>query len=230
MRRTVLILALTSISHAQEPLAVPGFGEASIVVPQRQGPMPVVVALHGNFDRPDWVCAVWAQVVDDRAFVLCPRGLPRHDSPPGDPRWTHRQRRDLVREVAAARSALAARYPGRVDDGPDIWVGFSLGAHRVASLALREPDRYPLIQLVEGGDDMWAASRPRYGGRVALVCGQRGCERQGNLLIERLPRDHARLERIEACHSCIDVMLPAVRRTFDWLIAADRRFAHEAGG
>lgn len=37
-------------------LAVPGFGEAVVYAPQGEGPRVVVVAAHGNYDRPEWQC------------------------------------------------------------------------------------------------------------------------------------------------------------------------------
>lgn len=207
------------------PLDVEGYGAAAVVVPEGEGPHPVVVALHGNFDRPEWMCAAWSQIVDGRAFVLCPRGVQRSDAPD---RYELPIAARLVREVAAAREALVARFGSRVDTGPDVYVGFSQGAHRIARMAEGNPDRYPLIQLVEGGAMLWRES-DRYArseGRAALVCAVRWCERNATRLAERLERGRAKAmhERIEAAHHELNIMRPAIQRTFDWLVSEDARF------
>lgn len=229
--RTALSCALwllTAPAHAQEALPVPGHHPAAFVAPDGEGPRPLVIALHGNFDRPEWMCAHWATVVRGRAWLLCPRGLPRTDAPALD-RWQFPAAGPLGREIAAARRALAARFEGRVDDGPDLYVGFSQGAHRVSRMAEARPEAFPRIQLVEGGATFWRGPRryARSHGRVAFVCAMRWCEQRGRGSVERLGRAHveARLERREGAHHDLEVMGPAIRETFEWLVADDPRFA-----
>ena len=49
----VMILCATAPASAQEPLAVPGYADASILVPPASDrPLPLVIGLHGNFN-PD---------------------------------------------------------------------------------------------------------------------------------------------------------------------------------
>src|SRR5262245_18804480 len=52
--------------QAAEPmlaLEVPGFRPAIVSVPTgAREPRPVWLALHGNFDRPEWQCGVWREV------------------------------------------------------------------------------------------------------------------------------------------------------------------------
>ena len=77
MRRTLLVLALaldvsscaatTPASYVlgkvpMAPLRVPGHGDATIVPPIGEGPHEVVVILHGSWDRPEWVCEVFATI------------------------------------------------------------------------------------------------------------------------------------------------------------------------
>lgn len=223
----LVILALASPAAAQEPLEVPGHHPAVFVAADGDGPRPVVVALHGNFDRPEWMCGFWAGVVRGRAFLLCPRGIPRADAP-GQDRWELPLAGPLGREIAAARRALAARFEGRLDDGPDVYVGFSQGAHRVSRMAEARPEAFPRIQLVEGGATFWRGpvrwARSR--GRVAFVCAVRWCETRGRASVARLARApaEARLERREGVHHDLRVMAPAIRETFEWLIEGDARF------
>lgn len=224
----LLVLPVAPRARAQEALEVPGYRPAAFVEAAGAGPRPVVIGLHGNFDRPEWMCAAWAPIVRGRAFLLCPRGEPRTDAP-GLDRWQLPLAGPLARELAAARRALAARFEGRVDDGPDLYVGFSQGAHRIAAMAAARPASFPRIQLVEGGDTFWRGPR-RYvasGGRVALVCSTGWCERRGRGVLDALRRGpaRARLERRAGAHHDLDVMAPAIRETFEWLLEGDPRFA-----
>ncbi|MCC6875938.1 MAG: hypothetical protein IT378_16645 [Sandaracinaceae bacterium] len=226
----LVTLPASAQSAAQQVLSidVPGHHPAAFVEAAGGGPRPVVIALHGNFDRPEWMCASWAPIVQGRAFVLCPRGLPRDDAQ-GQDRWQLPLPGPLLREIAAARRALAERYPGRVDEGPDVWAGFSQGANRIARLASSNPNGYLRIQLVEGGDALWADARPyaRVPGRAAIVCALRWCEMRSTRVARTLEagRARARVELIPASHSDRETMAPAIRRTFDWLIEDDPRFA-----
>ncbi|GAB5548008.1 MAG: hypothetical protein SangKO_077680 [Sandaracinaceae bacterium] len=225
---TALALAPdTALAQAVHALEVPGFRAAAFVTPDAPGQRPVVIGLHGNFDRPEWMCAAWAGVVAGRAFLLCPRGEPRADAPELD-RWQLPAAARLRREIQAARRALEARYPGRLAPGPDLYVGFSQGAHRISRMAVDDPAAYPRIQLVEGGASLWRDARryARSEGRVAFVCAMRWCEMRGTRAARTLERGRAqaRLERRDGAHHDLRVMEPAIRETFEWLIAGDARF------
>ncbi|MBI2896609.1 MAG: hypothetical protein HYY06_23835 [Deltaproteobacteria bacterium] len=213
------------------PLDVPGFRPAEHLAPYRtSGARPVVVVLHGNFDRPEWDCAAWDPIVEGRAFILCPRGIPRTDAP-GLDRWHYGARSSILREVAAGRAALAARYPGRVDGGPDVWVGFSLGAFHLAPLARSSPDRYPRIVLVEGGLDGWdrrgAATFATRGGRkIAFACGRPGCRERARRLTSVLQAAgaDARVAFAAIGHNFYGPLVTETRPVFDWLVEDDQRF------
>jgi len=139
------------------PLPVPGFRPAVVVPPRSStGRRPVVVALHGNFDRPEWNCDLLPTLAEGRAWLLCIRGIPRRDTPPSWNRWTYLGRKRVMAEIDAALAALRARYPGRVDDGPLLLAGFSLGAIYSARFAVARPKRFPLLYLVEGSHKVWS--------------------------------------------------------------------------
>jgi len=216
---------------ASEPLEVPGFHPAEhVAATAGTDPRPVVVVLHGNFDRPEWDCDAWAPIVAGRAFLLCPRGIPRQDAP-GLDRWKYGSRPAVVREVAAARAALAARYPGRVDAGPDVWAGFSLGAIHLSPLARADPDRYPRILLVEGGLDGWdrrsiARFVARGGRKIGFACGREGCRRRAEGLSTMLAAAGAggRVAFAAIGHNFYGPIIPPTREVFDWLVADDPRF------
>ena len=211
-------------------LEVPGYAPAAFVPADGAAARPLVVALHGNFDRPEWMCAALAGIVAGRAFLLCPRGIARTDAP-GEDRWQFPPIGPLAREVAAARAELAERHPGRLSDGAEVWVGFSQGAHRVSRMAVANPSRFPRILLIEGGRAMWRLEGARryaaHPGRAALVCAMRWCEQRGRRSRRAINRGRARatLERIPARHHELDVMRPAIQRAFEQLIQGDARYA-----
>ena len=60
-------------------MPVPGFANAVLVSPVgATKPMPLVVAVLGIGDTPESQCAVWRELVGQRAFVICPRFTPHY--------------------------------------------------------------------------------------------------------------------------------------------------------
>ncbi|WP_394841182.1 hypothetical protein LZC95_29440 [Pendulispora brunnea] len=171
---------------AEEPYAqleVEGFGAAVVSLPLGAvEPRPIVLATHGNYDRPEWQCEVWRAIVADSAFVLCPRGIARRDSPsPKDIRFTYSNGKVLAREISAGLAALRARFGAYIADAPIVYTGFSLGAILGASFAMGPKDATPYerLVLIEGGHDAWTPeTAKRYAGaggkKVLFACGQAG--------------------------------------------------------
>src|SRR5262249_47960025 len=91
-------------------LPVAGYPDAVVSLPRgAESPRPIVVATHGNYDTPEWQCKTWREIVGDRAFILCPRGIARPDSPaPDDIRFTYSNNQELERELSAGLAALQA--------------------------------------------------------------------------------------------------------------------------
>ncbi|MDI1450936.1 hypothetical protein [Polyangium sp. 6x1] len=121
-------------------LTVPGHPAAVVSLPiGATSRRPVVIAAHGNYGRPEWQCQAVRDLFEDRAFILCPRGIPRDNSPgPDDVRFTYESNAALELEIDAGLRALTATYPDYVDPGPPLYMGFSLGAIQgVAIAALR---------------------------------------------------------------------------------------------
>lgn len=229
--------ALTA-SAALVDLAVEGFPPAVVSLPLgARSARPVVVATHGNFDHPGWQCEQWRAVVQDRAFVLCPRGTPRPDSPaPDDTRFTYGSNLTLEQELDAALAALKARYPDHVAEGEVLYTGFSLGAIMGVVIASRRPSLYPRLVLVEGGFDRWTAGRARAfadgGGRkVLFVCGQKGCELAARGAAKLLERRGV-ATRVELVprqgHSYGGPMNEPIRQAWDWLLEGDERWSAAA--
>jgi predicted esterase len=179
---------------ARIALDVEGFEPAVVSVPLGSTePRPLVVALHGNFDRPDWHCELWQSVARGYPFILCPRGVPRRDVPRSMYRWEYSSLAKTKKELDAGIAALDARFPGRVEKGPIVYVGFSLGAILGVRIVEAEPARFSRVVLIEGGLgllDAPAIRRFREGGgeRVLLACGQADCTRKGKALSKRLEK------------------------------------------
>ena len=161
-------------------LAVPGFRDAVVSVPLGASSARVVaLALHGNFDRPEWQCEVWRRITRGEVFVLCPRGTPRNDVPKEHDRWEWGSLAKTKAEILAALTALRARYPQYVTSGPVVFTGFSLGAILGARL-LQDPElNVGAAVFVEGGYDGWTVAKakslkPRLG-HLLFACGQTQC-------------------------------------------------------
>ncbi|MCK9461646.1 MAG: hypothetical protein M0R80_18610 [Proteobacteria bacterium] len=136
-----------------EPLEVPGFAPASHVGPSGEAtwPRPVVIVLHGNFDRPEWECDLWGEVASSYGFVLCPRGVRTPWATLAEDRWTYKGAARVAAEIEAGLAALEARYPGRVTREATVLVGFSLGAILAPGLVESSPGKYSYVFFVEGG-------------------------------------------------------------------------------
>nr|UZH23212.1 hypothetical protein [myxobacterium MSr12020] len=176
-------------------LEVEGHGDAVVSLPRgADGKRRVVIATHGNYDRPEWQCEVWRGIVGDSAFILCPRGVPRPDSPAADDiRFTYSSNQELERETDAALAALRERFAGYVDDEAPLYTGFSLGAIMGVSIAARAPSRHRRLVLIEGGHDKWTQETARAfaaggGERVLFVCSQAYCANDARRAAARLDK------------------------------------------
>jgi predicted esterase len=172
-------------------LPVPGFREAVVSVPNDgREPRQLVLALHGNFDRPEWQCEVWRRITRGEQWVLCPRGIPRRDVPKDLDRWEWGSLASTKQELVAAIAALRARYGEHVSPAPAIFTGFSLGAILGARL-IQDPELdIGAAVLLEGGYQGWTLGKakalaPRVR-RVLFGCGQSECRNAYRYQLESL--------------------------------------------
>ena len=224
-------------------LPVPGFLPAVVSWPPSPPgeaapgrPLPVVVAMHGSFDQPEWNCETYAQIVRGTAAVLCPRGRLRWDSPtepaqlrfffPSTGGW-------LGREVAAAVQALRTSAPQRVAAGPVLYAGFSQGAILGAPLAIARPALYPRLLLVEGGHGAWSPQSARSfraggGQRVLFACGRASCQQSARAAAAHLERAGVPVRVVLAPdqgHTYDGGVKDVVAAALAWLVEGDARFA-----
>jgi dienelactone hydrolase len=218
--------------------AVPGYPAAVVSLPLgATSRRPIVVATHGNYDRPEWQCAVWRDIVGSRAFVLCPRGVARPDSPgPDDVRFTYEHNAILERELDAGLEALAKAYPDYVDPGPIVYTGFSLGAIQGVTIAGRKPKRSRRLVLIEGGHASWKpdvvnAFAAAGDGRVLFACSQPDCEKDAQWAAARLRKANVATRIVKTKnvgHRYDGPVADAVRDALAWVLEGDARFAEFA--
>ena len=148
-------------------LEVAGFGKAALAVPLgANAPRPIVIALHGSADRPEWACAALRSIAGPAPFVLCPRGVARADFSASDARYTFGSVDDTARELRAALAALKQRFGVYVAAGPVVLAGFELGADQVAWIAVQEPAFFARLLLIEPQPTSWPSSRAALFGRA----------------------------------------------------------------
>ncbi|WP_437814542.1 hypothetical protein [Sorangium sp. So ce1078] len=215
-------------------LSVDGFPSAVVSVPiGATARRPVLIASHGNYDRPEWQCQVWRDIAGGDAFILCPRGVARSDSPSAsDVRFTYESNARLEQEIDAGLAALRARFPEHVDPGAVLYTGFSLGAIMGSAIAARRASLFPRLVLVEGGHDKWTSATARAfadggGQRVLFVCAQAGCGAAAAAAAARLEKAGV-LTRVvrskEAGHRYDGPVAEETRRALSWAIEGDARW------
>ncbi|HYP98574.1 MAG TPA: hypothetical protein VER96_07870 [Polyangiaceae bacterium] len=139
-------------------------------------PRPLIVAVHGAGDRPEWACGGWRMVAGEYAFVVCPQGMKMDASRFG---WDSGE--TIRRRVASALSAARARFGEYIAEGPTLYVGFSQGATLAGPALLDPAQAFPFIALAEGGYDLLrdraflANLKTRGVESVLLACGTPAC-------------------------------------------------------
>lgn len=208
-------------------MPVEGFRDAVVSVPRgAREPRPVVVALHGNYDRPEWQCEVWREITRAHPFVLCPRGVPRSDAPPSEDRWTYATLPATEKELTAALAALRSRFDSFVGEGPVVFTGFSLGAIFGRHIVLKRADEYPNAVFVEGGYQGWSravAKRYQEGGgkRVLFACGQHACVQASRAAARALEAGGVKARVAEGGqvgHTYDGPVAQAIRAEWPWLV------------
>ncbi len=213
-------------------LPMPNFRDAAVVTPDSMEMRPIIIGLHGNFDRPEWFCEVLVRMVEGRAWILCPRGIPRTDVPRSYDRWTFPHRQKVMAEIEAGLAALRARFPGRQAPGPMVLAGFSLGAILASRFAVANPKRFPYLYLAEGGHKVWTPTNiwrfASSGGQsLVLGCGGRGCGARSNSLCRACKKAGVHCSSVTALglgHSYTDPLLGLALPLFRQMMTSDPRW------
>ena len=185
-------------------------------------PRPLMIALHGGGDRPDWACGEWRGMTNAYAFLVCPRGPGESESGLG---WSSPE--DTKARIARAVAATKAMFGSWIDDAPAILAGFSMGATQAALLARSDPKTYPRVALSEsayapGPVIGFALSWSKGGGERALFsCTTLGCvatyRRAARLLAAQGGASRLNIAGTNQ-HGIWDVVVRSVRRDWPWLV------------
>jgi hypothetical protein len=226
----------TSASVKLAPLAAPtwlgkleleGFAPARVALPLgATTPRPLVIALHGDADRPEWPCGSYLHAARARAFVLCPEGVRR---PPD--RFQLGSVQQTGRELRAALPALKARYGAHVSKGAVVLAALGPSVEHAIELAREEPSFFAYLVLIDGSLERLTlpiVTRFAEGGgkRVIFVCTRVGCDERvaGKALALRSAGVDARVERVAQAAALDGRTTDALRQVWDWLLAGDPRW------
>jgi hypothetical protein len=213
-------------------LDVPGFRPAIVHVPLgATTKRPVMVALHGNFDRPEWQCEVWAEISGGFPFILCPRGIPRDDVPKSLDRWTYGSQKKTQEELFTALDALARRFPEHDALGPIVYTGFSLGAILGVRTVGEHGEKFPRAVFTEGGEKWSKALAKAFveegGQRVLFACGQTACKFSSKSAASLLEREKAGVRIAfggNIGHTYDGKVADAIKAEWTWLLEGDERW------
>jgi pimeloyl-ACP methyl ester carboxylesterase len=211
-------------------LRVEGFEPALVSVPEPRGTKePVLVAVHGAGDGPEWECRAWREFLGERGVILCPAGKPLGGDYGGH---FHPDHFALEKLVVASVAALESAFGDALADGPMVYAAYSQGATMGALMIVGHAVRFSRLILVEGGFSEWNVARGlefRKGGgqRVLFACGTNHCRRKAERSVEWLQKAglEARLETdVRAGHTYGGPVGVLLSRTFDWVVSGDDRW------
>jgi hypothetical protein len=192
-------------------------------------PRPVMVAVHGAGDRPEWACGGWRGITDAYPFIVCPDGAPKS---PDKRRWSSRAA--ITRGVDAALPALRRRFGAHVAEGAMVYAAFSQGAHHGAWIVRERAADFPLVTLVEGG---WGGTgQPGFaegfsaggGRRMLFACSTPGCAGLYARPREGLARAGVDVRIFDAGpvgHNLNGEVVAAMKAPFAWLVRGEPRWA-----
>lgn len=167
---------------AELALEVRGQAPSVVAVPLgARRPRPLLIALHGAADRPEWQCNSWRSVTGGRAFVLCPRGIPVATEGAAPERFGFETPGRTSEELRTALAALKKRFPKHLASAPVVLTGFDVGAEHALYILRQEPSFFARVVLVSGKEVPWLPTLSAIfgeagGKRVLFVCTSRGCD------------------------------------------------------
>jgi predicted esterase len=195
-----------------------GGGDAAAVTPPLGAtePRPLVVAVHGAHDRPEWACGGWRLGFAVHPFIVCPRG-----SPVGGGKFAWSSAAAIERATLAAIARVKERFGAHVAPPPYVFAGFSQGATLAEPILVRNAALFPTVILAEGGyatleSARFARSFRENGGRtLVIVCGTGGCRSRTRAALPTLQRAGLRVFEsgdVRSGHNLNQPMQSALRR------------------
>jgi len=209
-----------------EPLEL-GEGAGAVVSPPlgATGPRPLVVAVHGAHDRPEWACGGWRLGFATYPFVVCPRGRPVTRD-----KYAWASSAEIERVALKAIDAVRARFGEHVASAPYVYAGFSQGAILSEPILVRHAALFQTAIFAEGGYPILGsaafARKFRAGGgeTVVIVCGSEACRRGTRESALRLEAAGLRVFEsgdVRSGHNLNQLMQQALARDFPSWFAGD---------
>jgi predicted esterase len=209
-----------------EPLDL-GDGDSAVVSAPlgATAPRPLVVAVHGAHDRPEWACGGWRLGFAVYPFVVCPRG-----SPVSADKYAWGNSAAIERVILKSITKVRERFGDYVAPAPHVYAGFSQGAIFAEPILLRHAALFPTAILAEGGYPIlrsrkFARSFRAAGGTtVVIVCGSPACRSATHSSVPRLEAFGLRVFEsgdIRSGHNLNELMQQALLRDFKSWFAGD---------
>jgi predicted esterase len=214
-----------------ERIELQGGGAALVSVPLgATEPRPIMVAVHGAGDRPDWACGGWRGVTRAYPFIVCPEGTPTADD-----RFYWSSTAELSAKIERAIVGTRRRFGAYVAEGPMLYAGFSAGAIYGAALVRDQAARFPVVMMSEGGyaelaQRGFAESFHKNGGRrILLGCSTgQGCVgrfSEAQRFFERAGVDARVNDAGVVGHNLNAEVVRSLRRDWTWLVRGEESWS-----
>lgn len=205
----------------------PAAGTRVVVPLGARAPRPLVIALPGSADRPEWQCGSYAHASAGTAFVLCPQGFPVRSTD----RFTLGTLEQTTATLRAGLPVLKERYGRYVAKGPVVLGALGPGVDYAIDIAREEPSFFAHLVLVDGSLARFSAPIvtrfAKAGGKsVLFVCTRVGCDDNvaGRALALQSQGVAAKVVRLEHATGLDGATAAALRREWSWLVDGDPRW------
>jgi predicted esterase len=202
-----------------EPLDLGDGASAVVSVPiGATGQRPLVVAVHGAHDRPEWACGGWRLGFRVYPFIVCPRG-----SAVTADKYAWANSAAIERVVMKSIDQVRQRFGPYVAPAPYVYAGFSQGAMFSEPILVEHAALFSTAILAEGGYPILGsaefARKFKAGGgqTVVIVCGSEGCRRATRPSVSRLEAAGLRVFEsgdVRSGHNLNQLMQRALERDF----------------
>ncbi|HET9932062.1 MAG TPA: hypothetical protein VFQ35_15270 [Polyangiaceae bacterium] len=202
-------------------------GEAKVAVPLGAvKARPLLIALHGEVDRPEWQCGSYRGITHGRSFILCPSGPAR--AALGGVRAPVA---DTARELRAEIAALKAKFGAHLARGSVVLAALGPTVEQALTIALEEPSFFSRLVLVNGSlSRLDAAFATRYGQlggeRVLVVCSRGACDADADTRARSLRPSGVEVHFVvpERGEGLDGEIARVIEEQWPWLVGSDSRW------
>jgi predicted esterase len=216
-----------------EPLELGDSASAVVSVPLgATSPRPLVVAVHGAHDRPEWACGGWRLGFKVYPFIVCPRG-----SPVTRDKYAWPNAAAIERVVMQSIEKVRERFGSYVAPPPYVYAGFSQGAIFSEPILVGHAALFKTAVLAEGGYAVLSSAdfarkfRAAGGETVVIVCGSPACRRTTQASALKLQAAGLRVFEsgdVRSGHNLNQLMQQALARDFSSWFTEDPAWAGAA--